>query len=370
MPKERRSPNAGIASHGEDDRLSGLTIQGLTKAFGGTLAVKSIDLDVAEGEFVSLLGPSGCGKTTTLRCVAGLDEPTGGRILFGDRDVTWVQTRNRMIGMVFQNYALFPHMTVAENIGFGLDMRGVRGREAAQRIAGMVDTVQLTGLEQRYPRELSGGQQQRVALARALVVEPALLLLDEPLANLDAKLRDEMRFFIRSLQQRVGITTLYVTHDQSESMVMSDRIVVMFGGRIHQVGGPEDIYYRPASREVANFIGQANLIEATVVAAQDGVALIEAVAGQFRCGTSGAVTAGEPVTAMVRPEALRICDGADQPDFRGRIVAAHFLGNVIEYRIALTDGNVVSMQAINGVTHAVDSPVSLRVDQNKAWLLR
>jgi putative spermidine/putrescine transport system ATP-binding protein len=350
--------------------LSGLTIQGLTKAFGGSLAVKGIDLNVAEGEFVSLLGPSGCGKTTTLRCVAGLDDPTGGRILFGDRDVTRVPTRYRMIGMVFQNYALFPHMTVAENIGFGLEMRSIRGQEAVRRIAVMVETVQLTGLEQRYPRELSGGQQQRVALARALVVEPALLLLDEPLANLDARLRDEMRFFIRSLQQRVGITTLYVTHDQSESMVMSDRIVVMFGGRIHQIGGPEDIYYRPASREAASFIGQANLIEGSVIAAEDGVALIEGAAGRFRCGTGTVVTAGEKVTAMVRPEALQMCDSADQADFHGRIVTTHFLGNVMEYRIALADGNVVSMQAMGGVAHGIDSPVSLRVDQNKAWLLR
>jgi putative spermidine/putrescine transport system ATP-binding protein len=350
--------------------LSGLTIQGLTKAFGGSLAVKGIDLNVAEGEFVSLLGPSGCGKTTTLRCVAGLDDPTGGRILFGDRDVTRVPTRHRMIGMVFQNYALFPHMTVAENIGFGLEMRSIRGQEAVRRVAVMVETVQLTGLEQRYPRELSGGQQQRVALARALVVEPALLLLDEPLANLDARLRDEMRFFIRSLQQRVGITTLYVTHDQSESMVMSDRIVVMFSGRIHQIGGPEDIYYRPASREAASFIGQANLIEGSVIAAEDGVALIEGAAGRFRCGTGTVVTTGEKVTAMVRPEALQMCDGADQADFHGRIVTTHFLGNVMEYRIALADGNVVSMQAMGGVAHGIDSPVSLRVDQNKAWLLR
>jgi len=350
--------------------LSGLTIQGLTKTFDGTLAVTGIDLDVAEGEFVSLLGPSGCGKTTTLRCVAGLDEPSGGRILFGDRDVTRVPPRYRMIGMVFQNYALFPHMTVADNVGFGLEMRGIRGHEAARRIAEVVETVQLTGLEHRYPRELSGGQQQRVALARALVVEPDLLLLDEPLANLDARLRDEMRFFIRSLQQRLGITTLYVTHDQSESMVMSDRIVVMFGGRIHQIGGPEDIYYRPASREVANFIGHANLIEGTVVDVQDGVALIEAAVGRFCCGASRSVAAGEQVTAMVRPEALRMCNGVDRPDFSGRIVASYFLGNVVDYRIVLADGNVVSMQAMGGGLHIVDGPVFLRVDQEKAWLLR
>jgi len=216
--------------------LSRLTIQGLSKAFGDVVAVHQVNLDVAEGEFVSLLGPSGCGKTTTLRCVAGLETPTTGRICFGDRDVTRLPPEKRLIGMVFQSYALFPHMTVAQNIGFGLDMRGVHGSEASRRIADVVEMVQLSGLDARYPRELSGGQQQRVALARALVIEPAMLLLDEPLANLDARLREEMRFFIRSLQQRLGITTLYVTHDQSESMIMSNRVVVMFGGCIHQIG--------------------------------------------------------------------------------------------------------------------------------------
>src|SRR6516164_8903142 len=195
--------------------MSRLTIRGLSKRYAGSAAVVGFDLDVAQGEFVSLLGPSGCGKTTTLRCVAGLEVPTSGRISFGEQDVTRLPPERRNIGMVFQNYALFPHMTIRENIGFGLEMRGVRGSDANKRISSVLDMVQLTGFEDRWPRQLSGGQQQRVALARALVVEPAVLLLDEPLANLDAKLRDEMRFFIRSLQQRIGITTLYVTHDQA-----------------------------------------------------------------------------------------------------------------------------------------------------------
>jgi putative spermidine/putrescine transport system ATP-binding protein len=193
--------------------MSRLTITELTKVYGPHPAVEDFGLDVAEGEFVSLLGPSGCGKTTTLRCVAGLEIPTAGRIRFGDRDVTRLPPEKRNIGMVFQNYALFPHMQVAENVAFGLEMRGLSRAEVRRKVEAVLDMVQLSGLTARHPRQLSGGQQQRVALARALVIEPGLLLLDEPLANLDARLRDEMRAFIRSLQQRVGITTLYVTHD-------------------------------------------------------------------------------------------------------------------------------------------------------------
>src|SRR5215813_9214642 len=249
--------------------MSRLTITELTKLYGPHPAVQDLGLDVAQGEFVSLLGPSGCGKTTTLRCVAGLEIPTAGRIRFGDHDVTRLPPEKRNIGMVFQNYALFPHMQVAENVAFGLEMRGHAGGEVRRKVEAVLDMVQLGGLQARHPRQLSGGQQQRVALARALVVEPALLLLDEPLANLDAKLRDEMRVFIRSLQQRIGITTLYVTHDQAEAMIMSDRIVVMFEGRIHQAGTPQDIYDRPATTAVAKFIGQANLFAGEVVARKD-----------------------------------------------------------------------------------------------------
>ena len=212
--------------------MTRLTLASLQKHYGAIAAVKGIDLDVAEGELVSLLGPSGCGKTTTLRCVAGFELPTGGLISFDSADVTMLPPERRDIGMVFQNYALFPHMDVRENLRFGLQMRKVPSAEVERRVDAVLAMVQLGGMGDRYPRQLSGGQQQRVALARALVIEPKLLLLDEPLANLDAKLRDEMRFFIRSLQKRVGITTLYVTHDQAEAMVMSDRIVVMFDGRI------------------------------------------------------------------------------------------------------------------------------------------
>ena len=208
--------------------MTKLTIEGLSKRFGEVVAVDKLDLEIEDGELISLLGPSGCGKTTTLRCIAGFETPTAGRILFDGTEVTGLEPERRNIGMVFQNYALFPHMTVTENLAFGLEMRKLAKREIGQRIDRVLETVQLTGYGDRYPRQLSGGQQQRVALARALVIEPSILLLDEPLANLDAKLRQEVRFFIRSLQKSVGITTVYVTHDQAESMVISDRIVVMF----------------------------------------------------------------------------------------------------------------------------------------------
>ena len=216
--------------------MTELAIRGLSKHFGDVAAVDGFELEIGDHELISLLGPSGCGKTTTLRCIAGFEEPTAGHILFDDRDIVGLPPERRNIGMVFQNYALFPHMTVRQNLAFGLEMRGVSKSEMAERIAGVLETVQLGDLGERYPRQLSGGQQQRIALARAMVIEPSILLLDEPLANLDAKLREEMRFFVRSLQKRVGITTVYVTHDQAEAMVISDRIVVMFDGHIHQVG--------------------------------------------------------------------------------------------------------------------------------------
>jgi len=347
--------------------MSRLTIRELTKVYATNPAVQDFDLDVAEGEFVSLLGPSGCGKTTTLRCVAGLEIPTRGRISFGDREVTRLPPEKRNIGMVFQSYALFPHMIVAENIAFGLQMRGLSGGEARRRVDAVIDMVQLGGLHERYPRQLSGGQQQRVALARALVVEPALLLLDEPLANLDAKLRDEMRVFIRSLQQRTGITTLYVTHDQAEAMTMSDRIVVMFGGRIHQIGLPQEIYHRPATRDVANFIGQSNLLAGRVVAREDARIAVETAVGLVRCGGPPSFAVGAAGHVMVRPEAIRLV--AANSGLVGRITERHFLGNVVNYRVTLANGTMISVQAVGEETCRKGDEVGLVLDEGKAWLL-
>ncbi len=238
--------------------MSELRLAGLEKCYGATRAVAGIDLEVREGEFMTLLGPSGCGKTTTLGLIAGFFPPSAGEIFLKGQPVAGLPPFKRDIGVVFQDYALFPHMTAGENVAFGLKMRNMEKSECDQRVREALDLVQLRGLAERRPLELSGGQRQRVALARALVIRPAVLLLDEPLSNLDLKLREEMRVEIAGLQRRLGITTVFVTHDQGEALVMSDRIAVMNAGRIEQTGSPADIYERPASRFVAEFIGRMN----------------------------------------------------------------------------------------------------------------
>ncbi|HYZ34376.1 MAG TPA: ABC transporter ATP-binding protein, partial [Crenalkalicoccus sp.] len=240
--------------------MATLALEGLSRRYGATVAVDRVDLAVGQGELVALLGPSGCGKTTTLRMVAGFVAPSAGRVLIGGRDVTRLPPHARDTGMVFQGYALFPHMTVAQNIAFGLEMRRVPRAERAARIAEALRLTRLEGLAERLPRQLSGGQQQRVALARALVVNPAVFLLDEPLSNLDARLRTEVRAEIRALQQRLGLTTLFVTHDQEEALTLADRLVVMDRGRVRQVGRAEEVYERPADAFVAGFLGGCNLL--------------------------------------------------------------------------------------------------------------
>jgi len=354
--------------------MSRLTIKGLTKRFGDVAAVDAIDLDIANGELVSLLGPSGCGKTTTLRCIAGFETPNAGHILFDSVDVVGLEPDQRNIGMVFQNYALFPHLTVHQNLAFGLEMRKVAKDDMATRIDRVLETVQLAGLGDRYPRQLSGGQQQRVALGRALVVEPSILLLDEPLANLDAKLREEMRFFIRSLQKRVGITTVYVTHDQAESMVISDRIVVMFGGHIHQIGNPTDIYERPVSREVANFIGQSNFIQGNAKGRNggDGYAL-ETALGTVRCRYDGALEDDEPVTLIVRPEAVGLTGArADEHAnaVEGNVAERFYLGNMAGYKIACPGDILLQVQAPPWTSFNVGDAVWCSFDSDKSWIIR
>jgi len=291
--------------------MTRLVIERLEKRFGSVAALKALSLTVEEGELISLLGPSGCGKTTTLRCVAGFEQPDAGQILFDAQNITQLPPERRDIGMVFQNYALFPHMTVAQNLAFGLEMRKVSRAGLNARVSEALRMVQLEAMLDRYPRQLSGGQQQRVALARALVIEPRMLLLDEPLANLDASLREEMRFFIRDLQQRVGITTLYVTHDQSEAMVISDRVVVMFGGEIAQAARPRELYARPASREVAQFIGRTQFVNASVVARRDPSHVeLHTSLGAIVAPAHSSLAAGQRALLVVRPEALRLSSAA------------------------------------------------------------
>jgi ABC-type Fe3+/spermidine/putrescine transport system ATPase subunit len=303
--------------------MSKLRLAGITRTYGSFTAVDNIDLEVGDGEFVTLLGPSGCGKTTTLRMVAGFIEPDSGDIFFDDRRMTDVPPHRRNTAMVFQSYALFPHMSVAENVAFGLKMRNLPAAEQAMRINEALDMVSLRGLEARRPGQLSGGQQQRVALARAIVTRPDILLFDEPLSNLDAKLREKVRLEIRELQRRLDITTLYVTHDQAEALAISDRIVVMNGGRIEQIGDPSTIYRAPRSAFVADFLGAANIVEGEA----RGGGVVESRVGRFSVADT---PQSGPVKLSWRPEDMKVAgDGA--ANIRDAVVRSIvFRGNFLE----------------------------------------
>ena len=314
-----------------------LRLTGLEKHYGATTAVAGIDLTVAHGEFVTLLGPSGCGKTTTLALIAGFVPPSAGEIHLRGRSVADLPAFRRDIGVVFQDYALFPHMTAAQNVAFGLRMRKVATADIARRVGEALDLVQLKGLGERRPLQLSGGQRQRVALARALVINPTVLLLDEPLSNLDLKLREEMRVEIVSIQRRLGITTVFVTHDQGEALVMSDRIAVMNAGRIEQIGRPSDIYERPATRFVAEFIGRTNLFAGTVtdarsVRTESGVEIALSVPREMPVGTK--------VSVAVRPERVRLTSErtAQGLALAGTVRQVFYLGATREYRVDLKGG--------------------------------
>ena len=321
--------------------MSELQLIELRKTFGSTVAVESLDLTVRDGEMVAFLGPSGCGKTTTLRMVAGFVAPTGGTIRVGGQDITDLAPNHRDMGMVFQSYALFPHMSVRGNVAFGLKARRVPAADIAPRISAALDLVGLNGLEERYPKQLSGGQQQRVALARILALRPKLLLFDEPLSNLDAKLRVQMRHEIRSLQKEVGITSLFVTHDQEEAMTLADRIVVMNKGRIEQEGTPEDIYERPMTRFVADFIGAANLIAGRV---KDG--RFVSAHGLALPLPPGPLPGGNPddVVLSVRPEKIDFTAPASGGSVAATVQRATKLGGLIEYLMVLPSGETMTVQ--------------------------
>ena len=353
--------------------MTTLKLKNLTCRFGDVVAVDGIDLEIGDHELVSLLGPSGCGKTTTLRCIAGFESPDGGDILFDQSSVKGLAPEKRDLGMVFQNYALFPHMTVSGNLAYGLQMRKTDQQEIDRRIGETLEIVQLTGLGDRYPNQLSGGQQQRVALARALIIQPRILLLDEPLANLDAKLREEMRFFIRNLQKDIGITTIYVTHDQAESMVMSDRIVVMFDGRIHQIGKPAEIYNFPATQEIADFIGLSNFIACTVSSREaDDQYSVDTATGRLRSTTTASHTVGSEVIMMVRPEVITLHSESAQGthnEIQGTVAEKYYLGNVITYRIRYTDDAILQVQGQPWSTFEVGDPIWCRFDVERSWIL-
>jgi len=325
-----------------------LVLENVSKTFpqrggqGEVRAVDEVSLEIQEGEFVTLLGPSGCGKTTTLRLISGFELPSGGRILLDGKDISNRPPNKRDMAMVFQSYALFPHMTVAKNIGYGLRVQGRPGREVNERVQSVLDMMSLTGLGARRPNELSGGQQQRVALARSLVVEPRVLLFDEPLSNLDAKLRVQMRREIRNIQRRLNITSVYVTHDQVEAMALSDRIVIMNAGQIEQIGSPEEVYRRPATRFVADFIGRANFLPACLTGAANGYAAVDLLGQRVEVPITFPAEAGDCVTAVLRPEALTLRE--DAALVQGTVEQAMYLGSSVEYVVRVGDQELIVVE--------------------------
>jgi spermidine/putrescine ABC transporter ATP-binding subunit len=319
-----------------------LELHGVLKHYGGNLGVGPIDFAVQQGEFLTLLGPSGCGKTTTLQIVAGLLQPDQGRVLMANRDITGLDPQHRDMGLVFQNYALFPHKTIFDNVAFGLRMRKVPRPEIRRRVDEILGMVGLPGVEERFPDQLSGGQRQRVALARALVIQPKVLLLDEPLSNLDAVLRKRMRIELRDIQQRLGITTIFVTHDQDEAFEMSDRIALLNNGRIEQLGRPEDLYDEPSSRFAAEFIGATNLIAGQVRACNGTAVSVDIGNGLLydALSTGKAYQPGDSVYLMVRPERVDIATirPEDQAALSAQVVKRIFSGERMIFTLGVREG--------------------------------
>jgi putative spermidine/putrescine transport system ATP-binding protein len=349
--------------------MASLRIEKLVKRFGTSLAVDELDLAVREGELVALLGPSGCGKTTTLRMVAGFLPPTSGRVLFDNEDVTRLPAYKRSTGMVFQSYALFPHMTAAQNVGFGLEMRGLNAAERSAKVEDVLKLVRLSHLAGRLPRELSGGQQQRVALARALVINPKIFLLDEPLSNLDAKLRAEVRLEIRSLQQRLGLTTLMVTHDREEALTMADRLVVMEAGRVRQIGSPRELYDEPQDAFVADFVGRCNILTGrreneTHFRTENGLLLaVDTARSERKNATAFAL----------RPERISITPGANG-GLNGQVTAVTYLGPQTEYLVRIGDESFVVVSQTPGADEPLaqvkpEDVVSLQWDRRAPRLV-
>jgi len=322
-----------------------LRVEGVSKRFGGYTAVDNLSLDIYQGEFFALLGPSGCGKTTLLRLIAGFEQPSAGRIMLDGIDLAPVPPHRRPVNMMFQSYALFPHLTVEANVAFGLKQEGLPRPEIAERVAEMQALVKLTGFGGRKPHELSGGQRQRVALARSLVKRPRILLLDEPMAALDKKLRGETQFELMELQRRLGLTFIIVTHDQSEAMTVADRIAVMDRGRLMQVAPPAEIYEQPNSRWVADFIGNVNLLEGRL--GDDGVSVEGTALGRVRVGSKIDASPGATVWVAVRPEKLRIAPGEPPADggAAATVVDIGYLGDLSIYRLK-TDAGVVLQAAV------------------------
>ena len=343
-----------------------LQLQDISKRFGDVVAVHNLSLDVAEGEFLTLLGPSGCGKTTTLRMIAGFESVSDGRIVLEDRDITNLRPQQRGIGMVFQNYALFPHLNVFENVAFGLRAQGVRRDASSKRVMSALDLVGLSDLSKRRVQDLSGGQQQRVAVARAIAPEPRLILLDEPLSNLDAAMRERTRTELRMLLKRLGMTTVFVTHDQEEAFALSDRIAVMNKGELQQIGAPEQLYQNPVNLFVAGFMGRANLLRAHVGSMQgDRLSCVVPGGTHVIAIPVGNIRVGDRVRVLLRPEMLSIVPGgaAPQPgDFGGVVADRRFAGAHTYYQVKLAEDELTVVGSARDAR--VGEPVHVRADQH------
>jgi len=355
--------------------MTGIRLDAVTKRFGDAVVVRELTVALQQGELVALLGPSGCGKTTTLRMIAGFEYPTHGSIYLGDRNITTAAPEQRNCGMVFQNYALFPHLTVEQNVAFGLEMRRIPRAETRRRVGEILERMGLAALKHRYPRQISGGQQQRTALARALVTNPGALLLDEPLANLDAALREEMRFYIRSLQQEFRITTLYVTHDQSEALVLADRIAVLMNGVLQQFGTPLDVYHHPQTAAVASFTGLTNLLPACIERRSGDQYLLATRAGPLLAGGPPGLAAGAEVLLSLRPENLQlhpsavVTDGSGCNRLSGVVRERTFAGSFVDYRVEVAGDVLLRVQAATGVSCQAGETVFVAISPPAAWVV-
>jgi len=354
--------------------MSSVVFEKVVKRYGDFTALQPLDLQIAEGEFLTLLGPSGCGKTTTLRLIAGFIMPSEGRISLDDAEITHLAPQDRNVGMVFQDYALFPHLTVAENIAFGLVERRIDKTAIAARVKELLELIELPDVGDRFPAQISGGQQQRIAVARAVAYAPRVLLMDEPLGALDLKLRETMQHELRQLQQELGITAVYVTHDQSEAMNMSDRIAVMNHGVLEQLGTAEQIYDHPKTKFVAGFVGQINFLDCKVVERQGAEAVVEACGTRMRTHDSGPFAVGDAATVAVRPERIRIIatgavdDGDNSLD--GTIEAISYAGNLVHTTIRAKDGTRMTCECRpDEVGHRVGDAVTTAWSSDNSLLL-
>ncbi len=355
--------------------MARVELKNIQKSFGLVKAVRDVDVTFEEGSFTTLLGPSGCGKTTILRMVAGLEAPTSGDIMVGGNRVNDVPIHKRNLGLVFQNYALFPHRTIGENIAFGLKYRGVSKSDAGVKVKEALDIVRLPGVEDRYPSQLSGGQQQRIALARAIVIEPDVLLLDEPLSALDANLREDMRVELKAIQHRIGVTSIFVTHDQSEALAMSDKIIVMSAGRVEQIGAPEEVYNNPASEFVANFLGASNILDVSVSGSDStSIALDAPYFGTIAVPRDRAVNLGTAKSGklVIRAEKLRLTNAAVDDNAisaKGVVEAVDYQGQVARYFVRIGDRQFQAMNMIEGRPFDMGAEVTIKINPEDCAVL-